>query len=81
MNIGGNLKKFNLGKDGKSVGEYVPEPTNTSSDHEHEHGQDEDYTPQPDYHSVKQKILNGEGCKVKGTIIVNKVFICNLGTW
>jgi hypothetical protein len=73
MNIGGNLKKFKLAKDGKLVGEYKDEPTSSSSDYNHEHENDQDFNPQPDYEKVKEQINNSEGCRVKGNIVVNKV--------
>ena len=75
MNIGGNLKKINLSKDGKVIGEYIEEPS-TDDTEEHNH---ENY--QPDYDKVKEKIQNSEGCKVRGTIIVNKVIFINIGSW
>ncbi len=80
MNIGGNLKKFRLSKDGKVTGEYKDEPANTSSDYNHEHEVDSNYSPQPDYQRVKEEILNSEGCRVFGAVIVNKVNLINLGS-
>jgi hypothetical protein len=80
MNIGGNLKKFKLGKDGKVLGEYTEETSNISSDYNNEHEHDNNFNPQPDYQFVKEQILNSEGCRVTGAIVVNKVILLNIGS-
>jgi hypothetical protein len=77
MNIGGSLKKFNLNKNGKVVGEYIEEPsTDVSSDFDNNND-----SFQPDYNHVKDQINNSEGCKVQGTITVNKVILTYIGSW
>jgi hypothetical protein len=71
LNIGGNLKKYKLDKDGKVLGEEPAKETKPApSGHSHD---DDDDDNLPDYEMVKQQLANQEGCKVKGSVVVNKV--------
>jgi hypothetical protein len=68
LNIGGTLKKYTLDKEGRNLGEVsTVKPNNKTDDHDH------DDDSQPDYNMVKEQLANKEGCKVKGSVIVNKV--------
>jgi hypothetical protein len=74
LNIGGNLKKMRIDKNGKHIGEPAEQvkPLNVTaykSDHAHDH--DEEH--QPDFEMVKKQLADGEGCKIRGTVTVNKV--------
>ena len=77
LNIGGTLTKIRIDKNGKNLGEYKKvEPANPPAkkdDHGHSHDNEEEN--QPDYEMVKKQLSEGEGCKVRGTVIVNKVLL------
>lgn len=58
VNIQGNLMKYRLDKDGKTIAEE-----------KYQNGENQ----MPDYEMVKNEIVAKEGCRIKGYFIVNKV--------
>lgn len=70
LNIAGGLMKIRLDKNGKVIGEDNSKGKEVRVSQGHDHGNDD----QPEYELVKAQVVSSEGCKVKGNIIVNKVY-------
>ena len=68
MNIHGSLLKFPIDKDGKELGsEYIVKFKEKSGSHDAEEAE------MPEFESVKNQMIQHNGCRLKGSFSVNKV--------
>jgi Endoplasmic reticulum vesicle transporter len=69
VNVHGTLLKDRLDKSHNVLSQMVHKTKAIDAKEDHHHEENE----QPDYEEVKKQIIEGEGCRLYGTFLVNKV--------
>src|SRR5690349_4244109 len=75
LNIHGSLMKYKLDRNGVVIGQeaYNPKPKEAKKEDGHGHGHGHDGEDMPALDTVRTELVEKQGCKIKGHVVVNKV--------